>query len=212
MNGNVTVFLRAMHSAMVLEGSQTIRAEQVNTISQGLGLSLDSIPALMDALKREGLVDLQWGGTVSLTARGRDIAKGKTEGGQGGIQVGDIGAGAQVAIGSQGAVVGHEAMGAGAQRFEYRGNTGLGVADLVALVHELRQLAPQLESEAQPVAQELETTLKATLEEAKQPTPNKASVEQHLERAIGIMERLGKLSAAAFKLAPLLDGIRRVFM
>jgi len=37
MSGNVTVFLRALHSAMALEGAQALRAEQVNAISQDLG-------------------------------------------------------------------------------------------------------------------------------------------------------------------------------
>ncbi|MBS9405381.1 hypothetical protein KG088_17360 [Halomonas sp. TRM85114] len=209
MNVNATVFLRALDSVMTLEDTQTLGAEGVNAISQSLGLSLETIPALMETLKREGLVDLQWGGTVSLTAKGRDLAEGKTKGRA--IQIeGGVGQGAIVVVDSPGAVARAEAMGSGAQRVEYRANTGLAVADLVALLNEVRRLTPQLESEAQPVAQELGAALEDTLKEAKQPTPDKASLEQHLERATGLMERLRKISEAVLKLVPVLEGIRRL--
>lgn len=141
MKNKMDAFLRSLYAASILTTGGRLSAEQVN----GLGETLQFAPAgtldLVERLQADGLVQLHWGGELSLTPDGRQCAEGGgaagTLGAPGGVSIGSIGAGANVNINSPEAVAGYQATGKGA--------TGAGairieapIGDLAAVLQALR--------------------------------------------------------------------------
>ena len=112
--------------------------------------------------------------------------------------MGDIGPGAQVVVGSQGAVVGPGAMGAGAIRVD------LGLGDLAASLQALRRAQENLSPEAKATAQQLEGEVAAIVHETQQPQPNKQGLAQRLEQATTLVTKLESFAEAAQRLGPTL--------
>jgi hypothetical protein len=202
-----TSFLRSLDAVTSLSGSARLSADQVKVLGTALGLSDSDILILVEGLKKEGAIELHWGGEISLTAQGRDRAAGKVQPTGGNIY--NLGANAIFASGTSGPV-GH---GAGATDSTVAvGGTAAGqnavlltaaAGDLAAAVQALRRHQVNLPISAKPQADELERELKATVQAVQQPAPDKPAVEQHLSRIRTLVGDLGGIAEAGAKLKPI---------
>ena len=69
------VFLRAFKSALELTAaSDYLPAEEVNAIARKLGFDSHQTLRIIEELKRRDLIELQWGGNVTLTTKGKSAA------------------------------------------------------------------------------------------------------------------------------------------
>jgi hypothetical protein len=192
-------FLRAVASATHLAHVTELAADQVNEVAALLHIPLQEVPLLVTRLQEEGLVRLHWGGRVALTSEGRAQAEGTAPSGTpGAVQIGDVGAGAQVVVGSPGAVVGPGAMGAGAIRVD------LGLGDLTAALQALQRAHEGLAPEAQATAQALAGEVAAIVHETQQPQPDKLGLVARLDQATSLLTTLGNVAEATQTLGPTL--------
>jgi len=189
-------FLRSLSSATALAQTAELEAKQINRLGALLGLSAEDTARVVGELQRQSLVDIRWGGTVSLTPEGREWAEGKPGAPQ--VRLGDgatyIGPGAQVS-----GVMGQNAMGHGAVRIEA---PAAGGGDLAAALQALPERQEELPTDQKEKAQALAEAAKATLEEAQKRKPDRVKLEQHLDRTTRLLDKLGGLGASARKLAP----------
>jgi hypothetical protein len=201
-----TSFLRSLDVVTSLNGNARLSADQVRGLGTAHGLSDSDILVLVEGLKKEGALELHWGGEVSLTVQGRDRAAGKVQPAGGNIY--NLGANAIFASGTSGPV-GH---GAGAIDSTVAvGGTAAGqnavlltaaAGDLAAALQILRQHQAKLPTSVKPQADELERELKATVQAVQQPAPDKPAVEQHLSRVRTLVSDLGGIAEAGAKLKP----------
>jgi hypothetical protein len=200
MESREEILLRALHSSLELSKVTELEPEKVNSLGENLGLPQEETATLVERLKDEDMVTLHWGGKVSLTQKGRDLARGREAGkasdqvGQGGIYIGSIGAGANIS----------GAIGQNAVAITIK-NAGIG--ELVAALQELREAQGELSPAEKQVAKELERQIQTVAQEAKKPNPDKAAIEQHLDRVKGLMEKLSGVGEAAKKLKPMLGAL-----
>lgn len=209
------VFLRALHASSELGSSSTpMTADRANGLGGILGIAPGDLLEMVDHLQDKGLVKVHWGGSVSLTPKGKESAEGREAGAAapGSVTIGDIGQGAHVVLHSPEAVVGYQAsghgsigagamVGAGAIRIE--GPLG----DLVAALQGLRTVRSTLDETDQEPTRALEEEVAATVREVQQPSPNRVGLERRLERLRGLVERLSGVTEAAGKLQPALAAI-----
>jgi len=208
MKNKMDAFLRSLYAASILATGGRLSAEQVN----GLGETLQFAPAgtldLVERLQADGLVQLHWGGELSLTPDGRQRAEGGgaagTLGAPGGVSIGSIGAGANVNINSPEAVAGYQATGKGA--------TGAGairieapIGDLAAVLQALRSARAGLGGTAGGDAQALERELEEMLKEVQRPDPDHDRLKQGVGRSRSLLERLTQVGEITGKLKPVLD-------
>jgi hypothetical protein len=178
----------------------------------GLGETLQIAPTealdLVERLQADGLVQLHWGGGLSLTSEGRGRAEGggaeRTAAAPGAVSIGNIGSGANVIIGSPEAVAGYQATGKGA--------TGAGairieapVGDLAAVLPALRSARVGLRGAAGEDAEALEAELDAMLKEVQRPDPDQDSLKQGVKKSRSLLERLGQVGETTGKLKPVFD-------
>ena len=72
MNAREFLLLRTLNSALELALiSDELSAEQVNGLAQKLGFESQETLRLVEGLKRQDLVELHWGGKVSITGKGK---------------------------------------------------------------------------------------------------------------------------------------------
>ena len=105
-----TALLSALRAALAEAGSTSLPAERVRTLGAAAGLSDAELAQRIDALAREGLLRLRWGGEVELTEKALE----RPSGPPGRIPTVQVGHGSIVQIGSPNAVAGPGAIGAGA--------------------------------------------------------------------------------------------------
>jgi hypothetical protein len=188
--------LRALYSASAATGSsEPLPAERVNELGALLALSEEDVFHLVERLRKEGLLEVQWGGKVVLTEKGKERVTGRTVAavpGSVSVIFGNIGPGASpsVAVGDH-ATAGPGATGAGAVRIEVpRG-------DLAAALQALRLAQEELPPEAKAPARELQGELESIHEEMQRPEPDKPKLEMHLARAEGLLGTINNISKAA---------------
>jgi hypothetical protein len=63
-------FLRGLYAATILEAGRRLTAEQVNGLGETLQIAPTEVLELVERLQGDGLVQLHWGGGLSLTAEG----------------------------------------------------------------------------------------------------------------------------------------------
>ena len=196
-------FLRSICSATAAAPTAELDAGRIDGLGALLGLSAKDTARVVGELQRQGLVDIRWGGIVSLTPEGRNWAEGEADTpevhlGNGAIY---IGPGTQVS-----GVVGQNAMGHGAVRIEA---PAVAVGDLVAGLQTLLHGQDGLLAEEKTEAHVLAAAARATLREAQKPRPDRTTLEQHLERMTRLLDKLGGLATATKKLAPTLTLMRK---
>jgi Mn-dependent DtxR family transcriptional regulator len=59
---------RSLHAATILAQRNELAAEEVNALASCLGLTDAGVLAIVERLKADGLVELDWDGRLSLTA------------------------------------------------------------------------------------------------------------------------------------------------
>jgi hypothetical protein len=201
MESRDEILLRALHSSIELSKVTELEAEKVNGLGENLGLPREETAKLVEQLQDEGMVKLHWGGRVSLTQKGRDLASGREAGkanvqvGPGGVYIGSIGAGAEIS-----GAIGQNAVAINIKH--------AGIGELVAALQELREAQGELSPAEKQVAKELEGQLQTIVQEAEKPNPDKAALERHLDRVKGLMEKLSGIGEAAKKLKPTLEVLR----
>lgn len=205
MDDRKQAFLRALCLAQDIGDKAFLEASKVNHLGTLMGLSLETVVDLVEALQEDGMVKAKWGGEVSVTSEGRELVTGKSGGdAKGGIQVINVNIGQggkfQLAHGD-GAVAGDQAMGAGAVR------KGVDAGEIAAVLVELRSMQGQLAPEARQVSQELDNALTDTLAEVNHPKPDKVSLEQHLDRINTLGEKLAKISETGKKLWEIIKAV-----
>lgn len=203
-NNKNTAMLRAVYSALELNHSDALEANLVNEMGRNLGLTADDVTKLSEQWQSEGLINLHWGPKLSLTPKGRDKATDASPSGS--VYIGSNAIVVTAPIGSN-AAVGHHAS-TGPVKIE----VGNCIGDLVAALASLHQIENQLNPEEQETAKALTDEMQSVLQETttaeKTATkPDKASLEKKLDRANGLMEKLGKMSESAIKLKPILDSL-----
>jgi hypothetical protein len=204
MENQEYAFLRALYSAMNLDRITELEADRVNDLARSFRLEPADAARIAERLAAEGFVQFHWGGKIALTPEGKHQAEGKTPpGAPGSVQFGNVGPGANVVVGSPHAVVGPGAMGAGAVKIE--ATHGLG--DLVAALQALRRAHEQLTPEAKETSHQLTDEVEAIVHEVQQPQPDKVGLEQRLDKAAGLMNKLVGIADAATKLGPTLAGL-----
>lgn len=104
---NTDALLRALRDGLAEAGSTSLPAERVRTLGAAAGLSDAELAQRIDALAREGLLRLRWGGEVELTEKALE----RPSGPPGRIPTVQVGHGSIVQIGSPNAVAGHGAIG-----------------------------------------------------------------------------------------------------
>jgi hypothetical protein len=207
MTNQTDAFLRSLYAASILATGGKLTAEQVN----GLGETLQIAPAgtldLVERLQSDGLVQLHWGGGLSLTTEGRQRAEGgdkATHSAPGGVSIGSIGAGASVNINSPEAVAGYQATGKGATGADaIRIEAPIG--DLAAVLQALRSARAGLSGPAGEDAKALEGELDTMLKEVQRPEPNKEQLKETVGRSRSLLERLTQVGEITGKLKPILD-------
>lgn len=85
---------------------------------------------------------------------------------------------------------------------------GIQLGELAAALALLRSTSADLKEEERAPAKELEVLVEEVLEEARQPTPEPQKLEAHLDRAKGLLERLGSIAETGGKLAPVVALVR----
>jgi hypothetical protein len=208
MMNQTDAFLRSLYVVSKLAAGGRLSAEQVNGLGETFQIAPAQVLNLVERLQSDGLVQLHWGGALSLTPDGRQRAEGGgaegTPSARGGVSIGDIGAGATVVFDSPGAVAGYQATGAGA--------TGAGairieapIGDLAAVLQALRSARAGLSGQAGEDAQALERELEAMLKHVQRPDPDKDGLQQSLGRSRSLLERLTQVGEITGKLKPVLD-------
>jgi hypothetical protein len=195
-----------MHSFLDGLGRTELQATEVNALGELLDLSKEATLRVAQQLRDDELITFDWGGAVKLTSKGRDRAMGKPKTvtlGEGSVYV------------AEHAHISHSAIGAGASSISASGKgasvSGLRedaviLSDLVAGLQALRDARNDLNVESRSTADTLEGELVAVLTESKE-DPSQ-TVEEHLDRAKGLLERLGGITQAVVKLGPVLNLIR----
>lgn len=187
-------FLRALYAANTAIGGEPLLAERVNGLGDLLALSEEDVFHRVGRLQSEGLLRIQWGGKVIVTAKGEERVTGGTVAtAPGSVTIRNIGAGANVAIG-QDAVAGAGAVGAGAVRIE------VARGDLAAALQALGLAEGELPAEAKTSARELKAELERMLEETRRAQPDMPKLEQNLQRAEGLLGTINNISNAAVSL------------
>lgn len=192
--------LRGLHVALEASRSDALDAALITRMAESLGFHSQDVLTVAERLQADGLIQLRWGGGVALTDKGRVQASGRAN--QPSIQVGE---GAVYVGGS----VTNAAVGKGAMKDSVRIEShGIRLGELAAALELLRSTSADLKEEERVTAEELEVVVEGVLEEARQPTPEPPKLEAHLDRAKGVLERLGSLAEAGGKLAPVLQLVR----
>jgi hypothetical protein len=200
--------LRALYSAMNLDRVTELEADRVNDLAKSFRLAPNDAAQMVERLQNEGFLRIHWGGKIALTPEGRARAEGKTPSGSpGAVQISNVGSGANIALNSPGAGVGAGALGAGAVKIE----ATHGIGDLVAALQALRRAHDQLTPEAKETSQQLTGEVEAIVHEVQQPQPDKVSLEQRLDKATGLMNKLVSMADTAMKLGPTLAGLGTAF-
>jgi hypothetical protein len=192
MNDPAVRLLRSLYSAAILNSRNELQAEEVNDLGATLGLASETMLTLIEQLKAEHLVELYWGGKLSLTETGRDRAAGAPKAAKEGI---NLGAGAIYAPGNKGQV-GH-GIGAVASTVAV-GGIAVGQAltaatgDLAALLQALRRLENAPDKNAASAARELGQEAQAAFDAIRHQTQAEPrNVKQHTERLRSLLARLG---------------------
>jgi hypothetical protein len=209
MAGTDIVLLRAIATRLDLHDREELDPDAVTALGEALGLTPAAVEELAEALQAAGLIRIRWGGIVSLTPEGRDRASGDSRPAQGPswtISVGNIGDGAIFAPGSPGAVMGNNAMGAGAVRLE----PGAAAADLAAALQALRAARADVPDGERQQVDELETELAAATQELRQPAPEPSAVQQRLGRAQATIDRIAGTAESVGRLGRALNAIKTV--
>lgn len=203
--------LQALHIAMEWSGVSALEPDEVTGLGTILGLRTDEIVELAQRLRGDGLIDLEWSGTVMLTEKGREQASGRAR--QASIYLAEgatyVGPGAQIsnsAIGSgavSGSAIGQGAKAQGATRIDIR------PGELVVGLSELRRIQDDFSPDGQQEAQRLAVEVQSIVEETQKPHPDKAVLEKHLDRTKGMLERLVGIGETAEKLGPVLKLIAK---
>ncbi|HKV91297.1 MAG TPA: hypothetical protein VJW20_01980 [Candidatus Angelobacter sp.] len=214
MNAQEMLLLRSLNSALELKPStNTLLADEVNGLGATIGLNGAETLHLIEALKEAGFLELNWPGRISVTRKGRSALN---QANTSGDQI-SLGPGAVYVKNSQigaGAAVGSNAMAAGAVKIaRERPPVHLEhtIAELIAAHQHLVREHSMLPPSAQDLAQQLTEETYSIQQEMRNPTPDKISVEQRLDRAKGFLEKLGGVAAAAATLKPALEFLHRSF-
>lgn len=207
MPANHEILLRAMSTALDLQGARDLQSGEVNALGEVLGMPPEATMRVVQQLRDDGLVEFDWGGTVRLTARGRKHVTGTAEPASIHVGAGGVYVAANAHVSNTGAMgagtVAGSATGSGAMVVQER---KIDLGNLLAGLHELRHACARADlGEAERgTAKELEGEVSALVAEARKEAPDRTTVEQRLDRAKGLMERLAGITDAASKLAPVL--------
>lgn len=208
------LLLRALNSALDLKRSaDRLSAEEVNDLASKLGFEEQETVHIVEEFGREGLLQIHWGGAVSVTAKGRSVLN-RRHLSQPHITLGAgavyIGSGAHV---GEGAAVGGGAMAKGATKIQTDAQVGLSevISELVAVRQHLSNSLKTLPLDAQLASRELADIASHVQNELLTPISTKAALEANLDKATRIIEKLGSMSVAAAKLKPALDMLHRAF-
>jgi hypothetical protein len=191
------LLLQVLHAGGAAD--HALAAEQVNGLSAVLGVPEQDLCQLVGELQDEGLISVRWGGEVRLTQKGRARASGKDQG-QGAISVGNIGAGANVNIGSPGAVAG-----TGAMRIEVP-SLELAARSVAAL----RELGPALVGPQQDKAKALADGVEDALKSAQNPQADPEPLKGKLARVKGLVGDLSEIAEKGGRLWSALSGVTAV--
>ena len=212
MNAREFLLLRTLNSALELALiSDELSAEQVNGLAQKLGFESQETLRLVEGLKRQDLVELHWGGKVSITGRGKSTLSPAESASQ--VYLGKgatyVGPGAQVCAG---AAVGQNAMGAGAVKIQdLQLERSVVLADLIAAHQHLVNARATLPPEAREASQRLADETDAIQQQVRSPTSDKQTVEKRLDRAKVILDKLAGITTATTALGPALQLLSRSF-
>jgi hypothetical protein len=210
--------LRALDVSLRDSKADHLDAEHVLALGAALGMSATETTRAVEQLAAESMVTYAWGGSVAVSEKGRAQARG-TSAGNIAISIGPggtyIGQGAQIS----GSAIGQGAAAAvGEHASVMRSSTSsqaVNLAELAVALVRLNDLKAQLSSDARPQVTELEGAVHDVVVAAREAsaassTPQTTqALERRLDRAKGVLERLGSMTEAAAKLAPVLTLLRR---
>jgi hypothetical protein len=211
MNNRELILLCTLNSALELTPeTPRLSAEQVNTLAGKLDFDPQETLHLVNELKEAELVELHWPGQVSITGKGTSALRPSQPSVSLGSNAVYVGPGAQIGAGS---AIGANAMAAGATRIQVEQalETSRVIADIIAAQQHLIRQQATLPTEAGDHAKALATEADAIRQEIQKPEVNKHTVEQRLDKAKGILEKLGGLTTAAASLKPALDVLHKSF-
>jgi hypothetical protein len=214
MNDRQSLLLRTINSALELTpNNDKLLADQVNGLAEQLGFAPEQTLQMVEELREAGLVELHWPGNISITSQGRSALSPPRTGADH-IELAPyaiyIGANAQI---GRDAAIGPNAMAASAVRIEGGQPSEIArvMADLVAARQHLISGQTTLPADAQKITQQLAEEANGIQTAIGEPALNKQSVEERLDRAKIILEKLGGLTAAASTLKPALTVLHRSF-
>ena len=211
-SSNQLLFLQTLDVAQGLSANPSrLSADQVNSLAQTFGLENSDTLRIVEDLKREGFVELHWGGELSVTSAGKQALR-SAHPSQ--VYVGDnavyVGPGAQV---GSGAALGTNAMAAGAVRFDGvdRLEVMETIARLIAAQQQLATIGEKLPPETQTMTKHLVQETSAIQQELRKPSPSKSDIESRLAKAKGVLEQLVGITTAASGLQPTLQFLNTSF-
>jgi len=214
MNERQILLLQTINSALEFKsGIDQLFPDEVNCLGARLGFEPQQILQLVENLQQAKLLELDWLGKVSITNKGKSALRSRESSATHvNVEAGGVYIGPNAQIGS-GAAVGPNAMAAGALRIEQQPPLDLTaiVGGLVAAHQNLIHEQSSLPAEAQLAAQQLAQETNSIRQEMQNPAINRTSVEQRLDRAKSILEKLGGITAAATSLKPVLEFLRHSF-
>jgi DNA-binding MarR family transcriptional regulator len=198
MQDAAALLLRSLHAATILAQRNELTAEEVNALAARLGLTEAGVLAIIERLKADGLVELHWGGRLSLTAAGREQAAGTPKAAPASI---NLASGAILAINSSG-TIGHGAGAtdttvavAGIAAGQRASLIAAATADLAALIQAVKALEPTENEPAARTAKELGEAAQATLDEIRKPDAESGRIKQAAGQLGTLLNRFADLAA-----------------
>jgi hypothetical protein len=212
MEENRLLLLQTLNSAQELSPSaDQLSAEQVNRLAEKLGLNPQETLRVLEDFRQQHLVELRWG-KVSITSEGKSALRPSGSGTpavhleKGAVY---LGAGAQIGAG---AAIGKKARGrATITRGDLPPEAMAMIANLIAAQQHLISAATTLPAEVREDASKLADETDAIQHALQNPGAGKPGLEQRLDRAKGLLDKLGGITTAAAALGPALNLLKPVF-
>jgi hypothetical protein len=205
MNRNLTL-LAALRTRAERSHQIVLPAEEVRTVGAAIGFADAELIAILEALSKQGVLRLQWGGEVRLLGSEGGTSGQSSENAR--PSASPVFHGPVIVSTGEGAQIDARGSGHGAAYKPGEGGPEAAFGALAAAVVELQTRLSELEGDEIAKVQALESAAREVAERGAQAEPDKAPLSQRLQALTARLEDVAKLQSAVTKLEPTLTMIK----